>query len=166
MSEENKTEEKAEQIIYGIFNKHNGVLFQFEHNKNIAYSYNENSFLVKEIVLHPGEYFFGDYYTGKVYLEEVKPLIREDQMEEDFFQGILKDFSLIKQLLTIIDVLDANKDIVKTEQFDEFVKYLKHKRVHYDRKLEIVKKDKESFNFISLDDLDEIAIKRMEGITS
>jgi hypothetical protein len=161
MSEENK----ETQVVYGIFNKHNGVLFQFEHNKQIAYSYNQDNFLIKEITLKPGEYFFGDYDTGKVYLEEVKPLIREDQMEEDFYNGILKDFSIVKQLLTIMDVLDANKNIIKTEQFDEFIKYLKNKRFRYNQSLEVVKNDKVSFNFISLEDIDEIAVKRMQGIT-
>lgn len=152
------------QTVYGIFNKHNGVLFQFENDQKVAYGYSTQNFFVKEIILKPGEYFFGDYYTGKVYSEEDKPLIREDQMEEDYYQGILKDFSIIKQLITIAGVLELNKDIIKTEQFDLFIKYLKNKEARYTQSLKSVMENKESFNFISLQEIEDHIVKRMEGI--
>lgn len=152
------------QIVYAVFNKHNGVLFHFERDKNIADSYSKDNFLIKEVTLRPGEYYFGDYYTGKVYSQDDKPLVREDEMEEEFYQGILREFSLVKQLITIASVLEANENIIKTEGFKEFIKLLKNKKMRYDESLKVVSQDKNSFNFISLKDLEELSIKRMEGI--
>jgi hypothetical protein len=162
MSKNNQVES---QTRYAIFNKHNGVLFSFESDKAIADQYNENNFLIKEIVLRPGEYYFGDYYTGKIYNEDETPLIREDEMEEQFFQEIIGTYSLIKQILIIIGILEENKDLKKTESFNEFVKFLKLKKAKYDQSLKVLQEDKESFNFISIKELSDLVIKRMEGIT-
>jgi hypothetical protein len=156
---------RESQTKYGIFNKHNGALFAFEPDKEIAYKYNKDNFLIKEITLRPGEYYFGDYYTGKIYSEDEKPLVREDEMEEQFYQDILSHYSLIKQISIIVGVLEQNKDLIKTELYNEFVKFLKIKNAKYQQSLEVVSKDKDSFNFVSINDLSELAVKRMEGIT-
>lgn len=153
------------QIRYAIFNKHNGTFFSFESDKEIANGYSKDNFLVKEVVLHPGEYYFGDYYTGKVYHEDETPLIREDEMEEQFFQEIIGTYSLIKQIIIIAGVLEENKELKKTEEFNELVKFLKQKKAKYSQSLKVLEQDKESFNFISIKDLENLVVKRMEGIT-
>lgn len=153
------------RTIYGIFNKHNGYLFSFEEDKNIAYGYNEKNFLVKEIVLKPDEFFFGDYYTGKIYSVDDKQLIREDEIEENYYQGIISHYSLIKQIFLLIDVIDINKDKLKIPpQYEEFTNFVRDRKTRYEKSLEIVKNDKEAFIFLSLDDLKKICQKRLEGI--
>jgi hypothetical protein len=150
---------------YVIFNKHNGVLFSFEDDKETAESYNKEHFIVKEITLRPQEYFFGDYYTGKIYSNEEKPLIREDEMEEKFYQDIINHYSLIKQILFIVGVLEKNENLVKSEGFKEYANFLRRKKIRFDESLNAVRNDKDSFNFVSIKYLEELTKKRMEGIT-
>lgn len=157
-------ENELKQTRYAIFNKHNGLFFAYETDKVIADGYSKDNFLVKEITLRPFEYYYGDYYTGKVYSEEEKPFIREDEMEENFYQSIINQYSLVKQILIIVGVLETNKDIVKTDSFNEFAKFVRNKKIRYDQSLEVVKNDKESFNFMSLEDIDNYIKKRSEGI--
>lgn len=161
----NENNEINSQTRYAIFNKHNGAFFSFELDKEIANRYSKDNFLIKEVVLHPGEYYFGDYYTGKVYHEDETPLIREDEMEEQFFQEIIGTYSLIKQIIIIAGVLEENKELKKTEEFNELVKFLKQKKAKYSQSLKVLEEDKESFNFISIKDLENLVVKRMEGIT-
>lgn len=149
---------------YAIFNKHNGALFAYEQNKELASKYNSNNFLVREITLQKGEYFFGDYYTGRVYSDDEKPLIREDEMEEQFLQDIISHYSLIKQIIILVGVLEKNKDIVKTDIYNQFATFLNGKKAKYEQSLKVVSQDKESFNFVSIKDLSDLAVKRMEGI--
>lgn len=157
--------EVKSQTRYAVFNKHNGLLFSFESDKVIADQYSKDNFLVKEVILHPGEYYFGDYYTGRIYHEDETPLVREDEMEEHFFQEIISKYSLIKQILIIIGIFEENKELKKTEGFNEFVKFLKQKKSKYDQSLKVLQEDKESFNFVSIKEMSDLIVKRMEGIT-
>lgn len=149
---------------YIIFNKHNGILFAHEENKEVAYGYNPEHFVVKEVELSPTEYYFGNYETGKVYSVEEKPLIREDEQEEKFFENILHKYSPVKQLIIILDVLAKNENIEKTPEFEELYKFIKKQRHIYKEQLKVVSEDKDSFNFISIKEITEIAQKRFENI--
>jgi hypothetical protein len=150
---------------YGIFNKHNGVIFAYEDDKEIAQGYNKDNFLIKEIVLHPNEYYYGDYHTGRVYSSEEKPLVREDELEENFYQGIIREYSLIKQITILVGVFEKNEHIVKTEGFNALATFLKQQKKRYDLSLEAIKNDKESFNFVSLDEVRDVCERRLQGIT-
>ncbi len=149
---------------YIIFNKHNGVLFSHEDNEEVAYGYNSDHFVVKEVELLPTEYYFGDYETGQVYSIEEKPLVREDEMEEKFYENILFKYSAIKQIIILIDVLSKNKNINTTPEFDELVEFIKKQKHKYKEQLDVLNTDKDSFNFISIKEIAEIGQKRLEGI--
>lgn len=151
---------------YAVFNKHNGVLFTFEAEKDIAYNYNKDNFLVKEITLRPNEYFFGDYYTGKVYSETQTPLIREDDEENKFLARICQDYPLVKQILMIAMVIERNKESLNLpEEFKEYIEDLKLRRKKFELGLKTIASNKSGYNFVSYNDLQELAIKRLEGIT-
>jgi len=152
------------QIAYGVFNKHNGVLFCFESDKETAYSYSPNNFIIKEIELLPGQYYFGDYETGQVYFEEDKPLVREDEVQQKYHLDIVQTYPIIEQLNIIVEVLNNNKDIVKTDSFNEMAKFLKSKKLRYEQSLKATKENKHCFNFISIKELQELNKKRVEGI--
>jgi hypothetical protein len=152
------------QTKYAIFNKKNGIIFDTVEDKSVAEKYNKEHFVIKEIELGPSEYYFGDYETGKVYDADDIPFIREDEMEEKFFEGIQQKYSIIKQIMIIIDVIKQNNDIVKTDAFNELYEFLRTQKIRYDAQLEVIKNDKESFNFISIEDIKNILIKRAEGI--
>lgn len=161
---ETKKEDQV-QIQYAIFNKHNGLLFAYETDKQVAEGYNKDHFLVKEITLRPYQYYYGDYYNGKVYSEDEVPLIREDEMEENFFREILSEYSVIKQILLIVGVLEQNKELIKSEPFNRYANYLKMKKLRYDESLKSIKENKECFNFVSLEEIEDLMTRRMEGIT-
>ena len=151
---------------YAIFNKHNGVLFTFEAEKDIAYSYNKDNFFVKEIILRPNEYFFGDYYTGKVYSEYDTPLIREDEEENKFLLRINQDYPVIKQILMIAMVIERNKDLFNLpEEFKDYIEDLKTRRKKFEHGLKAISENKSGYNFVSYEDLQNLMIKRVEGIT-
>ena len=156
--------ESVKEKKYIIFNKHNGVIFAHEDNEFSARAYNPDHFLVKEIELLPTEYYFGDYKNGKVYSIEEKPLIREDELEEKYYDNILCRYSPIKQLIAIFDVIGKNESLIKTEEFEEIYKFIKKQRHIYKEQLKVVSEDKESFNFISIKEIAEIAEKRLENI--
>lgn len=149
---------------YAIFNKKNGVLFDITDDQSIANGFNKEYFAVKEIELGPTEYYFGDLENGRVYSIEEKPFIREDEFEESFFAGIQNRYSVIKQIMIVIDVIKRNDNIIKSDAFNELYDFLRLEKIKYDAQLEVIKNDKESFNFISKDEIIEIMTKRMEGV--
>lgn len=157
-------ESELPQISYGVFNKHNGVLFAFETEREKAYSYSKDNFVVKEVLLEPGQYYFGDYETGQVYYEEDKPLIREDELLVKHYQDIIQTYPIIEQLTNVIEVLDKNKEIIKTEKFEQMSKILKAKRLKYEHSIKSVQENKECFNFVSIKDLQDLSVKRLEGV--
>jgi hypothetical protein len=149
---------------YAIFNKKNGVLFDIVDDPNIAKGFNTEFFVYKELDLSPTEYYFGDYYDGRVYSVEEKPFIREDEFEERFFEKIQNEYSLIKQIMILVDVLKHNESVVKTDAFNALYNFLRLERIKYDSQLDVIKNDKDSFNFISKEEIAEIMSKRMEGV--
>lgn len=153
------------RTFYGVFNKHTKILYVFEIDKTVAYSYDSNNFLVKEIVLQPSEYYFGDYDTGQVYNELAKPLVREDELEVKFNKEIAYEFPVYQQLCIIVDILDKNKELVKTEEFDKLAKFLRAKKIRYETGLKVMKENKDCYNFVSKQDLQEFAAKRIQGLT-
>lgn len=160
----NQEEHTPTQTVYGIFNKHNGILFAFEPDKSQAESYNKDHFLVREVILRPNEYFFGDYYTGQVYSNEVKPLIYEEELLENHWQCVLKEYSVFDALIIIANVIEANESIFKPELFKKFITFCKAKQLKYEHTLKAIKENKESYNFISKEDIKNVAVKRLEGI--
>jgi hypothetical protein len=156
--------ESIKEKRYIIFNKHNGIIFSQENDKAAARAYNPDHFLVREIELSPTEYFFGNYETGQVYNIEEKPLVREDELEEKYYDSILSKYSPVKQLIAIFDVLAKNENLEKTADFEEIYKFIKKQRCIYKEQLKVVSEDKESFNFISIEEIVDIAEKRFENI--
>lgn len=157
--------ENESRTFYGVFNKHTKALYAFEIDKTVANSYDTKNFLVKEIVLQPFEYYFGDYDTGQVYHEQNKPMIREDELEVKLNKEIAQEYSVFKQLCIIVDVLDRNKELSKTDEFNTLAKFLRIKKARYDNGIKAMKENKTSFNFVSKQELIDFEIKRVQGIT-
>jgi len=161
---ENLKPENQVKTVYGIFNKHTKVLYAIEDELDVVNSYSDKNFLVKEIQLKPHEYFFGDYDTGQVYDEYVKPLIREDELLRGLYQQISQDYSFFEQLCILTDVLNKNEHIVKTEEFDKLAKYLKLKKMRYTQSVKAIKDNPDLYNFLSKEQILELDIKRNQGI--
>lgn len=153
-----------ERVLYAIFNKHNGVFYNYCRDKEEADNLNKDNFVVRKITLHPGEYFFGDYETGKIYQEHEKPLIREDELEKELVDSIVAECPLIDLLIAVAEVLDANKEIIKTENFDSIFKFIKNKKVRHKHRLKAYSEDRESYNYLSKEKMKEITKKREEGL--
>lgn len=156
--------ESIKKTIYIVFNKHNGIIFSHEEDKNVAKSYNPEHFLIKEVELLPNEYYFGDYETGKIFNSEERPLIREDDIEENFYEKIHDIYSPLKQLIIILDVIKNNENIKTTPEFDRLYDFIDTQRTAYKEQLEVVSSDKDSFNFISIKEVADITQKRIQGI--
>lgn len=150
--------------IYIVFNKHTGVIFSQEESEEVAKGYNPDHFVYKKIEVSPTEYFFGDYENGKIFSIEEKPLYREDEMEEKYFNTILEHYSPVKQLIIILDLIKKNKNITTTPEFDRLYEFIDSQRSIYEEQLNIVSSDKEAFNFLSIKEVADIAQKRIQGI--
>jgi hypothetical protein len=157
--------ENIPKTFYGVFNKHTKVLYAFELDKVIADAYDPKNFLIKKIELKPFEYYFGDYETGQIYHENIKPLIREDELERKLYQEIAHEFTFLEQVCILVEILDKNEDLIKTERFKELTKFLKNKKVRYDQGLKAMRENKEFFNFLTKKEIRELDLKRIQGIT-
>lgn len=158
------TAEQSE-TFYGVFNKHTGVFYTFEKDKNTAYNYCNKNFVIKEIQLKPFEYYWGDYETGQVYNENIKPLIREDELERKLYEEIALEYSFFKQLCILTEVLAKNEEILKTDEFNSLAKFIKIKKLRFEQGLKTIKESKNLFNFVSKDEIKELDRKRIQGFT-
>jgi hypothetical protein len=148
---ENLEFKKEKKII--LFNKHTGLVVGTLEHESMLQKINHNDFTYKIVHLDENEYYFGDYETGKVYSYTKKPLVYERDLINETYNNIIASYPLYRQINAIIDVIQANDNIKKTESFEKLVKFLNFHKLKLNTKIKYLSADKEAFNFISNEEL-------------
>lgn len=143
---------EKKKTVYVIFSKETGNIIGRFDDAEMAEKVNKKLFYIKEIELGPNDYYLGGHKDGNVYNNLEKPFVSERDVISKAYDEIITDWPLFTQINVILDVLEANKDIKKTEEFNSLVKYLKQAKYCLKVKIDAVKNNK-AFNFVSAVDL-------------
>lgn len=142
---------------YLIFNKKTGALLATVPGDTDASQFNLDSFLIKEVFLAPGQYYMGDYYTGQVHDDSVKPLITETEVRIKASNKVWREYPIHKQLNIIIDML-AHANINRTPEFQKMLDYVNNVRKSANLQIESYKNNTDAYNFLTREE--EMGIRR------
>lgn len=145
---DNIDEPKVKEYI--IFSKQTGNIYGKLSDESLLENIDREKFDIKEIEFGPNDYYLGNYSDGKLYNNIEKPLVYESKLKEDLYNDILKEWPLYKQINAIIEVIDANENIVKPEKYTAFSKFLKKAKFILNNKIEVLK-ESAAFNFVSIE---------------
>ena len=101
-----------------------------------------------EIDVDSGEYWFGDYATGKVMSANDKPLVTESELRYNTNLKILTEYPIHTQLSIVIDMLDK----IATEKTPEFVKlksFLDKERALHKEKVQTYANNPQAYIWVS-----------------
>lgn len=133
---------------YLVFNKKNGTLLATVPGDTDISQFDVANFLVKEVFLAPGQYYMGDYYTGQVHDDTVKPLITETEVRVKASNKVWREYPIHKQLNIIIDML-AQAGINKTQEFQKMIDYVNNVRKSTNLQIESYQNNKDAYNFLT-----------------
>lgn len=133
-----------------LFVKNTGVLIGEITDEMDLSVMNLDSFRVKdvEIDVSAGEYWFGDYATGRVMSSNDKPLVTESELRYNTNLKILTAFPIHTQLSIVIDMLDK----IATEKTPEFVElkaFLDKERALHKEKVQTYANNPEAYVWLS-----------------
>lgn len=143
---------KNKKTLFVIFSKDTGNIIGNFEDKVLVDKINKKLFDVKEVELGPNEYYLGGFEDGKIFNKLEKPFVNERDIIDKTYEEVLADWPLFTQISVILDVLDKNKNIEKTEDFNNLINYLKQTKNCLKIKIDAVKNNK-AFNFVSAEDL-------------
>jgi hypothetical protein len=142
---------KEKKII--LFNKHTGLVVGTLENEDMLQSINKDDYAFKIVYLSQDEYYYGDYESGKVYSASKKPLVYERDLINEAYNNILAQFPLYRQINAIMEVINTNENLIKTESFNKMMSFINLQKLKLSSKIKHLSSDKEAFNFISNEDL-------------
>jgi len=91
-----------------LFNKKTGVLIgRIDPSIDVS-TLDSEKFITKVVELNVGEYYWGDYATGKIVNSDNKPYISEKDIRFYTSADILEQYPLYKQLNIIVDMLEKS----------------------------------------------------------
>jgi hypothetical protein len=140
--------EPIKQILF--FEKKTGEFAGVLESQEIADNINKDIFVIKEVFLKPNEYWEGNYKDGKIFNRKIVPLVYEQNLLDETYAEILASYPLYKQINVIIDMLEKNIAIQKTDEFTEMVNFIKNRKVKLKQKIKHLSTDKKAFNFIRI----------------
>ncbi len=140
----------AKKLRSLLFLKSTGVLIG-EINQETDHSVMDfNKLYVKEVELdeEAGDYWLGDYATGRVASKLDKPIVAESAVKYATNLRILTEYPVHKQLNILIDMLDKS-DLVKTPEFIAMKSYLEQMRSQHQEKCATFASDSDAYVWIS-----------------
>ncbi len=140
----------AKKLRSLLFLKSTGVLIG-EINQETDHSVMDFSKLhVKEVELdeEAGEYWLGDYTTGRIASKLDKPVVSESAVKYATNLRILTEYPIHKQLNILIDMLDKS-DLIKTSEFIAMKNYLEQMRNQHQEKCTAFSSDPNAYVWIS-----------------
>lgn len=140
----------AKQLRKLLFLKSTGVLIG-EINHETDHSVMDFSKLyIKDVELdeEAGDYWFGDYATGRVESKLDKPVVTESAVKYATNLRILTEYPIHKQLNILIDMLDKSS-LEKTPEFVAMKSYLEQMRTQHQEKCAAFSSDQNAYVWIS-----------------
>lgn len=143
--------ESVKKILF--FEKQSGQYMGVLESEELVKGINKDLFVIKEVYMKPSEYWEGTYEEGKVFDKFVTPLVYEGRLLDQTYAEILAAYPLYEQINHIIEVIENNKDVIKTtEKFDNMVKFINNRRLKLKQKIKHLSSDKKAFNFIRVNE--------------
>lgn len=140
------------KTLFVIFSKESDNIIGSFESEAMVEKVNKELFNVKKIELGPNDYYFGSYKDGKTYDKLERPLVNERDIIDRAYQDIIKEWPLLAQIKVILDVIEKNDKIEKTQDFKNLVNFIKQTMHCLKVKIDAIKNNK-VFNFISSQDL-------------
>lgn len=136
-----------------LFLKSTGVLIGELSDKTSTEFMDLSKFDTKSVEIDEGagDYYYGDYTTGEVRNHYEKPVINESLVKYAANVKILNEYPIHRQINIIVEMLNANESLVKTEKFTEMIAFLNAQRQAYIEKVAGFS-DPNAFHWISEDE--------------
>jgi hypothetical protein len=142
-----------------IFSKETGNIQCVSEDEKIVDGLNTEKFCYKIVEMGVGDYYIGSYEDGQICNITEKPLVYERDLLDETYIEIMQQYPLYRQINIILEVLDKNENIVKTDRYNEFKKYLELKKKKLNIKIKHLSSDEKAFTFISNEKLTEAYLK-------
>ena len=152
----------AKELRKLMFLKSTGVLIGEVTSDTDMSVIDESKINVKtvEIDTSAGEYWLGDYETGKIMSSNDKPLVRESELRYNTNLKILTAYPIHTQLSIVIDMLDK----IATEKTPEFAKlkdFLDKERAMHKEKVQTYSNNPEAYVWVSQEEEDAQNAKKI-----
>jgi len=149
-----------------LFNAQTGTLFaSLDAQAFNTDGIDTNLFLYKEVEMSEGDFWYGDYETGKIYNENETQVITQQSLRDNTIKKIFSRYFYIDQLKIINDQLKATiSEENQTTAFKEMVAFIDEARNEYHLKKEAFSSNPEMYIWIDDEAAQEFSNNRLEGI--
>jgi hypothetical protein len=136
-----------------IFIKPAGKLVLTTTDNESLNSIDQENFYIKTVELDTaiGEYWNGDYHTGKIRNSGEIPLVLESRLKYNANIKALNEYSIHKQVGIIMNVLEKS-GIPLTPEFIEMKNFIDAVKLNCKEAIEKYKNSKDVFDFVSEED--------------
>jgi len=154
---------KMKKIL--LFNAQTGVFFSsFEAEGFNKDGINPDAFLYKELELKEGEFWYGDYETGRVYKEGETRVVTQTTLRDNAIKKIFSKYFFIDQIKIICDQLKTTlPEENRTQAFNDMISFIDEVRAEYHLQKEAYSSNPEMYIWIPDEEGQEIVKKRYEG---
>ena len=149
-----------------LFNKETGTFFaSFESEGFDVEGIDPNFFVYKEVELNDGEFWYGNYETGKVYDNKETVVVPQSNLRDEAIKKIFSKYHTIRQTQIIIDQLKAFIPAEnQTEDFVNMYTYIDEIRAEYHLKKEAFSSNPEAYIWVSDEETENNISSRLTGL--
>lgn len=122
-------------------------------------------FLYKEVEMSEGDYWYGDYETGKICNESEIQIVTQQTLRDNVIKKIFSKYFFIDQLKIINDQLKVIiSEENQTTAFKDMVAFIDEARNEYHLKKEAYSSNPEMYVWIDDEEAQKFSDSRLEGI--
>jgi molybdopterin synthase catalytic subunit len=149
-----------------LFNAQTGTLFASLDSQDFNVDgIDTDLFLYREVEMSEGDFWYGDYETGKLCNENEIQIVTQQTLRDNAIKKIFSKYFYIDQLKIINDQLKATiSEENQTTAFKDMVTFIDEVRDEYHLKKEAYISNPEMYVWISDEAAQEFSDNRLEGI--
>jgi hypothetical protein len=149
-----------------LFNAQTGTLFASLDSQDFNVDgIDTGLFLYKEVEMSEGDFWYGDYETGRICNENETQIVTQQSLRDSTIEKIFSRYFYIDQLKIINDQLKAViSEENQTTAFKDMVAFIDEARNEYRLKKEAFSSNPEMYIWIDDDAAREFSDNRLQGI--
>lgn len=149
-----------------LFNAQTGTLFaSLDFQDFNVDGIDTDLFLYREVEMSEGDFWYGDYETGKLCNENEIQIVTQQTLRDNAIKKIFSKYFFIDQLKIINDQLKVTiSEENQTTAFKDMVTFIDEVRDEYHLKKEAYTSNPEMYVWISDEAAQEFSDNRLEGI--
>jgi len=149
-----------------LFNAQTGTLFaSLDFQDFNVDGIDTDLFLYREVEMSEGDFWYGDYETGKLCNENEIQIVTQQTLRDNAIKKIFSKYFFINQLKIINDQLKVTiSEENQTTAFKDMVTFIDEVRDEYHLKKEAYTSNPEMYVWISDEAAQEFSDNRLEGI--